>query len=332
MRSAPASEEEALVPRYIQQGLQSAVFLLCVTAGLGMACNPAVKSNAPTKPGSAALSELWSAPEPNRDLFYGVGGPKLAPDPAATYAVIELKRGGYSRGYTVVGPGDREWSVKFPPEAGTEVVASRLHWGIGYHQPPVYLLTTWTAEKATSPNPQMAARFREKKPDLDGLDGGGSWSYYENPFIGTPQLNGLLALQAMLGNSDLKDVQNVVYTLKRAREGAARWYVPRDLGQAFGRTGAIDPPRGDIRVFEETPFIRGVENGRVRFEYHGRHKALFRNIRVSDVRWVCERLDKLTDQQWHDAFRAGGIEGPIADRFINRMKQKIAEGLALKDQ
>jgi hypothetical protein len=232
----------------------------------------------------------------------------------------------------VTDPRDREWNVKFPPEAGTEIIASRIHWGIGYHQPPVYLLQDWTAEKATSPNPQLPARFREKDPELNGLNAGDPWSYFRNPFVGTTQLNGLLALEALLGNSDLKDVQNVVYTLKTPLEGSTTWYVARDLGQTFGRTGVIDAPRGDIEAYEKTPYLRGVENGKVRFEYRGRHGALFQNISPTDVRWVCEKLNRLTDQQWKDAFRAGGIEGDLADRFIRRTKQKIAEGLALKDR
>jgi hypothetical protein len=315
----------------ILQGVQRGALILCATAGMAIACSPAMTATSKTHPGSSDVAELWAEPEPNRDLFNGVGGSRLAPDPKATYTVIELKRGGYSRGYTVVDPKDREWSVKFPPEAGTEIVASRIHWGIGYHQPPIYLLKEWTAAKAASPNPQMPARFREKSPDFHGLDAGDSWSYFHNPFLGTRQMNGLLALQAMLGNSDLKDPQNVIYKLKTPAEGASRWYVARDLGQTFGRTGVIDPPRGDIGAFESTPFILGVEKGKVRFDYRGRHKALFNDISVADVRWLCERLNKLTDKQWQDAFRAGGIESPMSDRFIQRMKQKIAEGLALKD-
>ena len=311
-----------------------AAWLLAISVALagGGCISPSIKSTLPGPPTADQLAQLWIQPEPGRDLFYGVGGKRLAPDPAAKYRVIEIKRDGFSRGYTVIGPGEREWSAKFPPEANTEVVASRLHWGIGYHQPPIYLLREWTAEEATSPNPQLPARFREKKPGLDGLDAGDEWSYYQNPFVGTRHLNGLLVLQAMLGNSDLKDAQNVIYTLERTREGARRWYVARDLGQSFGRTGVIDAPRGDIDVFEKTPFILGVENGNVRLDYRGRHKALFENIRPADVRWLCERLDKLTDNQWQDAFRAGGIEPEIARRFIRRMKQKIAEGLALEDR
>jgi hypothetical protein len=42
-------------------------------------------------------------------------------------------------------------------------------------------------------------------------------------------------------------------------------------------------------------------------------------------------LKQLTDEQWADAFRAGGFSKSIADRFIRRMKQKIDEGLAVKD-
>jgi hypothetical protein len=42
-------------------------------------------------------------------------------------------------------------------------------------------------------------------------------------------------------------------------------------------------------------------------------------------------LKALTDTQWNEAFRAGGFPTPIAERFIRRMKQKIDEGLALKD-
>jgi hypothetical protein len=308
--------------------------LIILAAAVGIGANgcgaPKIQRTLDRPPTAEQLAQLWVAPEPDRDLFHGVGGSRLAPDPSARYTVIEIKRGGYSRGYTVVGPGDREWSVKFPPEANTEIVASRLFWGIGYHQPPIYLLREWTAEKATSPNPQLPARFREKDPDLHGLEAGDSWSYYENPFVGTRQMNGMLVLHAMLGNSDLKDEQNVLYTLKKPHEGTTRWYVARDLGQTFGRTGLLDPPRGDIDVFEETPFIRGVENGKVRLEYSGRHKALFEHIAPADVRWVCERLNKLSDRQWRDAFRAGGIGEGEAERYIRRMKQKIAEGLRLK--
>ncbi len=134
----------------------------------------------------------------------------------------------------------------------------------------------------------------------------------------------------MLGNSDLKDDNNALYELGEAFEGARQWHVARDLGHTFGRTGVIEAPRGDIDVFEATPFITGVVNGRVRLDWRGRHDALFNDIKPADVRWICTRLGTLTDRQWQDAFRAGGFDDQTAARFIRRLKQKIAEGLALQ--
>jgi hypothetical protein len=307
------------------------VWFLCATVGLGATgCNP-VHSTLHDPPTREQIAQLWTRPDSVRDLFWGVGGKRLMPDPAARYTVLEIKRSGFSRGYTVIGPQDREWSVKFPPEASPELAASRILWGIGYHQPPIYYLPSWQTDRAPSPNPQLPARFREKSPDLHGLDAKGSWSYYRNPFVGTRELNGLLVLMAMLGNSDLKDQQNVVYTVKEPVEGAKTWYVARDLGQTFGRTGVLDAPRGDPDVFEQTPFIKGVADGRVLFDYRGRHRVLFEAITPADVRWICTELRRLTDSQWRDAFRAAGFPEPVGDRFIRRMKQKIDEGLGLKD-
>jgi hypothetical protein len=306
-----------------------AVLLTAVTAASLTACQASIRSTQATPPTAQQMAELWSQPERERDLFWGVGGERLAPDPSATYKVIEVKKTGFSMGLTVEGPGDRKWSAKMPPEAPTEVVASRLLWGLGYHQPPIYYVGTWNAEGAPDKNPQLPSRFRESKPDLNGLDSTEIWSYYRNPFVGTREMNGLLVMQVMLGNSDLKDEQNALYTLTKPLEGASTWYVARDLGQSFGRTGVLDAPRGDVKVFEETPFIKGMAGQYVRFDYRGRHGVLFDKISPADVRWICEQLQRLTDKQWSDAFRAGGYAPEVADRFIRRFKQKMAEGLAL---
>jgi hypothetical protein len=282
------------------------------------------------RPQSAGrTAELWIEPEPNRDLLYGVGGSELAPDPSTTFAIIGIKKGGYSPGYAVRDSNGREWSVKLYPEARTEVVASRILWAVGYHQPPVYTLEEWRATGARAPNPQPVARFREKSPALNALNESGTWSYSDNPFVGTRPLAGLLVLQVMLGNSDLKPDNNMRYTLAQPLEGATHWYVARDLGQAFGRTGVVDAPRDDLEAFDATPFITGVEDGIVKFDYRGLHRNLLNNITRADVHWICGRLATLTDQQWSDAFRAGGYADPTAQRYIRRLKQKIAQGLAI---
>jgi hypothetical protein len=280
-------------------------------------------------PTTAPLSELWIEPEPGRDLLYGVGGKSLAPSPRSRFEVIETKKGGFSEGYTVKDEDGREWSAKLYPEGRTEVVASRILWGVGYHQPPIYALEGWTAEGASGENPQPVARFREERPAFHGLKEEDGWSYTENPFLGTKPLAGLIVLQVILTNADLKAGNNMRYTLDKPVEGARQWWVARDLGQTFGRSGLISALRDDIDAYDRSRFITGIENGVVKFEYYGPHVNLLKAITKEDVRWICLRLAKLTDEQWLDAFRAGGYADLTAERFIRRVKIKMNEGLAL---
>ena len=150
----------------------------------------------------------------------------------------------------------------------------------------------------------------------------------DNPFLGTRQLHGLLVLQALFENQDIKASNNTIYTLKAPVDGASRWYVVRDLGYALGQA-SFNGPRNDIDAYERAPFIREVVDGKVRFHFGGRYKGLLDPVTVADVVWICERLTRLSDRQWRDAFRAGGYEPSIADRYIARIKARVAEGLAL---
>lgn len=300
---------------------------------LGAAVGQAAQKPAEPRPPAGdrpPVAALWSEPEADRDLFYGVGGARLAPDPSDTYHVLEIKLRGYSEGYTVSDSKEREWSVKLPLESTSEVVASRIHWAVGYHQPPAYLLREWQAKGAVAPNPQLPSRFREKNPDFHGIESAGTWSYKNNPFQGTREYAGLLVLQAIIANPDLKDSNNTIYTLKEPFEGAKEWYVIRDLGYSLGSAG-FNSPRADIDAFEKAPFIRDVVDGRVRFYFGGQYGSRLKNTTVADVKWICERLARLTDRQWRDAFRAGAYETSIADRYIAKIKARVAEGLALRE-
>jgi hypothetical protein len=74
--------------------------------------------------------------------------------------------------------------------------------------------------------------------------------------------------------------------------------------------------------------MNSVEGGIIHFEDKGRrHRDLYRNIRVEDVRWTCERLARLTPKQWEDAFRGDAYDEATAGRFIRRLQTKVEEGL-----
>jgi hypothetical protein len=200
-------------------------------------------------------------------------------------------------------------------------------WAAGYHQPPTYYVPRWTLSGDTGwAGPQGAARFR---PNPHWMKKDGDWDWHRNPFVGTQPWRGALVMMAMINNSDLKPSQNTIYELKEERESARRWYVVRDVGLSLGETGTFWARRNDIEKFEQQGFIKDVKDGRVRFDYSGRWKELFRDLTPQDVRWTCERLSRLTPQQWRDAFRAAGYPDDLAARFIKRFQEKIAQGLAL---
>jgi hypothetical protein len=266
------------------------------------------------------------------DLFHGTGGAERVPRPDARYRLLERDATGFSRGWDVRGPdgNDTTWSVKIGLESQTEVVASRLLWAAGYHQPPTYYLRDWTLADGVEAGPQYPGRFR---PEVAGVKSAGTWSFHQNPFVGTRPYNGLLVLNLILNNWDLLDRNTALYELDPPRHGVRRWYVVRDLGAALGRRFPF-PPRGtrnDLEDFESEGFVERVVDGRVKFAYRGGHRELFADISPADVRWACERLGRLSPRQWKDAFRAGGYDDARADRYIRKIRAKVAQGLALAD-
>ena len=134
----------------------------------------------------------------------------------------------------------------------------------------------------------------------------------------------------MLNSTDLKDSNNSIYETERPWDGASRWYVVRDLGAALGETGKLFPRRNWLEGFEKEGFITGVSGNEIEFDYGGRHRELLSMIGPDDVKWAAEQMRRLTDAQWRDAFRAGNYSAVQMDRFIRRIKEKIADGLALR--
>ncbi|HKC56205.1 MAG TPA: hypothetical protein VKC35_08755 [Vicinamibacterales bacterium] len=305
----------------------SAVVALALAAA---ACGGAIEIKPPVQPPSPdALRQLWVDPgrEP-RDLFWGIGGQKYAPKPDAAYTFKERDTTGFSTKYEVKGPGDIEWSAKIGPEAQTEVLMSRILWGLGFHQQPIYYLPSWTLKRDGTASTESEARFRPKLKGFERLDE--SWWWQQNPFVGTPELNGLLVVLLMFNSTDLKNDNNSVYKFKEPVEGVDRWFVVRDLGAALGETGRMYPRRNCLECFEQHGFITAIHGDRVEFDYVGRHQELISMIRPADVRWAAEHLQKLTDKQWQDAFRAANYSESDANRYIRKLKEKIDDGLALR--
>jgi hypothetical protein len=277
------------------------------------------------------IAGLWQEPADleQRDLLHGVGGRALLPSSTARYTVVKVDKDGFSPGYEVRDEQGRLWNVKLGPESQTEVVASRLLWAVGYHQPAAYHLPRWTATEKGKSTAQPGGRFRLEPESQDKV---GEWSWRDNPFVGTRPFGGLFVLMVLINNWDLKTSQNAVYQDMQNGEGPRDLYVVKDLGASFGKTNWLFPgTRGDVEGFEREGFIRKVENNRVTFHYQGgwREPHLVAGATPADVRWIADLLARLSTQQWNDAFRAGGYGDAEAARYIKRLREKIADGQAI---
>ena len=230
------------------------------------------------------------------------------------------------------------WSVKLGPEAQAEVVASRLLWAIGFHQPPTYYLRAWTLS-GPGAGPQEGGRFR---PETDAWKAAGDWNWAEFPHSSDPATGGLLVAQMLINNWDLKTSNNKLIERAKGSSGPPRLYVVRDLGASLGSNEQAKWLRWtQLRIAQGSEErSRGLRRVAVRRRRRGRLRQVLGTAapisissaasRRAHVQWTAKLLARLSDRQWHDAFRAGGYSPADAERYIAKFKEKIAEGLALR--
>jgi hypothetical protein len=305
-------------------------YFLAVVLSSSVACAPAtIRSTEPGPVSPQRMAQFWEDVDPSErgDLFHGVGGRRLQPDPNAVFELLKKDTAGFSVSYDVRDRSGVEWSVKIGQEAESEVAASRLLWAMGYRQPPVYYLPEWRLRDKGRVLREGAGRFRPKLSWLENVD---TWSWHQNPFVDSRPYRGLLVLMMVINSTDLKNSNNALYERREDGRSIERWYVVKDLGASFGATGILYPKRNDIEEFERHGFIEKTRDGRVEFEYGGLHQELLRRVTPDDVRWMCDRLAHLTDDQWNDIFRAAGYAPPVAQRYVAKLRAKIAEGRALE--
>ncbi len=275
---------------------------------------------------------MWEKPDAisTRDLLNGSWGAAYAPDSDDDYTFLRKKRRGTNPGVTVQDSQGREWHVKQGVEAQPEVVLSHVLSAVGYHQPPVYFVPSFTLNDASGRHTEPGGRFRLHDSSLKNR---GEWSWDQNPFVGTPPYEGLLVILVMFNSADLKNENNTLYEVKRRHEEPANWFVVRDLGSSLGEVGRFNPKENKPDVFEQVGFISSVSGGFVTFDYHAVHRDLVdHRIRPDDVVWASQLLAELTDEQWQDAFRGAGYVPAAANRFIRRLRQKIEEGQRLRPE
>jgi hypothetical protein len=271
-------------------------------------------------------ASLWEPVDISaRDLFSGPGGSEMAPD-IRRIKYIRKQTGGFRKKYRVEDAAGRTWVAKLGVEARPETAAVRLLWAIGYHTEINYLVPRVTIPtKGTFTNVRFEAR-------PDNIERVGNWKWKSNPFLGTNEFQGLKIMQVLMTNWDVADRQNQIIDVNTSR-GRRTFYIISDLGATFGKYGNNNLPifyrigrkTGSPRHYSKSSFIKGVKNGLIEFAVKGKNRGIFKDITVSQGRWLVDKLMQLSDRQIADAFRAANYSPQQADMFRAAFKRRVIE-------
>ena len=231
----------------------------------------------------------------------------------------------------------------------SETFAVRLAWACGYFAEMTHFVASGTIDGVGRESLQRArtcidddgafrdARFELDDPDVEKLFEEHSWSWNDNPFVGTPQLTGLKVLLMLISDWDNKDRRDVARGSNTAifvHRAVSRWrreaqYLIIDWGGSMGRWGGNVVTRGrwDPAGFAaQTPqFVTGV--GRRRSCSSATSASVpptsRRASRVDDVRWLCRYLGRITDDSCAPRLQASGATPEETERFAASLRDRI---------
>lgn len=301
---------------------RSAVLLaviLCLTSvDVGVVAKQKQKK---TKQAPQGTAVMWERPSDisSRDLFLGPGGSSMRPD-LRRITFIKEEKGGYSKKYLVRDASGREWVAKIGKEAQSETSAIRLLWGVGYLTEVNYLVPRVTIPgKGTFNN----VRFEARPESWDRV---GEWKWKRNPFVGTPEYQGLKIMMAMINNWDLKDSNNEIIQTN----GELR-YVISDLGATFGHASTtplfwrLTRSRNNPSKYTNAKFLERVKGNRVVLHFGGKNRGLMKDITIRDAQWLSSWLSQLSDQQLRDAFRAANYRPDQINMLAGAVRERSNE-------
>ncbi len=283
---------------------------------------------------------LWRDPGDisTRNLLLGPGGEEMKPD-TSDVTFVKDEVGGFSIGYRVRDAAGNIWVAKIGKEAQPETAASRLVWAVGYVTEIHYLLPCVQIKGAPNKKVERCegqgfanVRFEARPKGIKRL--GTTWSWTNNPFVGTKELKGLIVMMALINNWDSKDDNNkIIYVPGSEGAQGELHYILSDLGATFGKTGGfISRSRNDPEDYAKSKFIEGVEGGRIKFAYSGKNSGLFKDITVEQAKWIGDLLAQLSDEQIADAFRAGNFDAEEVQMLTQAVRARINQLVNLPGQ
>ncbi len=289
----------------------------------------------------AGQAVLWHAPEniTMDDWIWGAGGEASAPKPPFEFVDEDLN-GTNPKIRVRDAKGDR-WIVKFGGEIHGDVFAARLLNVLGYLTEPTYYVASGRVRGVHDLKRAKAfvardgsfrfARFKLRDHKTLAADSE-AWSWNDNPFVGTPQLDGLKLLMMLTSNWDAKDARDgkggntSIYTKPSTGE---RYYAFDDWGATMGKSGGFFrrdkwDPKG--YAAESKDFARLTAGGTIQWGYRGKHNSdIVSNISVADIRWLMQYLSRVTGEQLRAGLRASGATEADVATYTRALQERIAQ-------
>lgn len=263
----------------------------------------------------AQTSILWRDPVDleSRNLFWGIGGQENAPTNANSFSPVNIPGSGITEKFVQDDRG-RVWSVTFGPEAKADVAASRLLWAVGFHTSQNYYL----ASANLGGSIKSDVRFKRRN---DGNTILGGWVWTLNPFTNSRELQGLKTMMALLSHWDLEDERNL---RARSETGTDFIYYVSNLNKTLGKNVKLESncTAANAADYSEQQFIDGIKDGKVRF-HQKRFSSVVKDVTVENAKSFGTLLNRLSDKQIGDAFRAGGFSDAEVSTYVKAVRSRI---------
>jgi len=158
-----------------------------------------------------------------------------------------------------------------------------------------------------------------------------SWSWNENPFVGSREFSGLKILMMLTSNWDTNAPRvgkgNSHTGISHSDSQAP--YAVTDWGATLGKYGGFFGRNrwdwGGYRI-QTAGFVKMSKDGALKWGFKGKHNPdITAGVSIADVIWLNRYLSRITDEDLAAGFVASGASEPVAREYTRLMRHRIVQ-------
>jgi hypothetical protein len=279
---------------------------------------------------------LWIDPGnvASYDFTYGIGGSESQPQPPFEFVNEDFS--GTSKKINVTDAQGTKWNLKWGHEPRPSVFCTRLLWALGYLVETEYFVPQGRVNdvhglkragvKVSKDGSFIDARFQLRSDSRKYLEGQ-HWTWTKNPFVGTPQLQGLKIMLLLVSNWDTKEPNLSIF--EDNSTGVHRYlYMDDDWGASLGKWGnRFTWSKWDCKGFSEQTrnFVKRDVNGSLQWGFVGKNQEEVTSVNVQDVQWLLQYLGRVTDEQIRTGLATSGATPKEVECFSRSLRDRIEQ-------